>query len=317
MQEQRRGSAAGHLRRGRGRWAALVRQVVRLIPSGAVRRGGLGGGAGVPGARPRPGVPISFLTRDPRRSPTRSGAWAPSPPLASSCGRRRRGSVPGRGAPLAAPGSGAGRGSCSPPAHWSLLLTLDDAFLLHEEMLPSAGVPEVWVYAGYLALGALYAVAFFRELLATDYVLLAAFVLCFAASLAIDNVFQSVSIFTRMGSSSTASSSGWPMRRTALWRVREGSAPDPTAPRRRPSASTSFRSLHHAHPQTARRPLLPLAPCLEDAEPWTAWEADLDVGCPRRGAYGVPDVDQTREWIARSSARASTSTRWSRSPTTG
>jgi len=40
-------------------------------------------------------------------------------------------------------------------------------------------------------------------------------------------------------------------------------------------------------------------PCLEDAEPWTAWEADLDVGLPLGGeAYGVPDVDQTREWIA-------------------
>jgi hypothetical protein len=226
MQEQRAEGVQGPSAQGaRALGPALVRQVVRLIPVGALCV--VAGSAVVLGFRAlgrAQGVPISFLTRDP--AAVTDALWSLG--AQSTFGIILWAAATGilfLGAALLWPHRGERRWAwfLLATGALSLLLTLDDAFLLHEEMLPSAGVPEVWVYAGYLALGALYAVAFFRELLATDYVLLAAFVLCFAASLAIDNVFQSVSIFYEDGFK-LYGVVFWLAyaTRTALWRVREG-----------------------------------------------------------------------------------------------
>lgn len=55
----------------------------------------------------------------------------------------------------------------------TLLLGLDDAFLLHEEILPARGIPEPAVYSSYVALTGAY-LLFFCRILSTDYLILAA-----------------------------------------------------------------------------------------------------------------------------------------------
>ena len=57
---------------------------------------------------------------------------------------------------------------------FSLVLVLDDAFMLHEEVLPGRlHVPQLAVYAGYAILISGYLVFFARDILRTDYLLLA------------------------------------------------------------------------------------------------------------------------------------------------
>lgn len=57
---------------------------------------------------------------------------------------------------------------------FSLVLVLDDAFMLHEDVLPyRLHVPQLAVYAGYVVLVSGYLVFFARDILRTDYLLLA------------------------------------------------------------------------------------------------------------------------------------------------
>lgn len=51
----------------------------------------------------------------------------------------------------------------------SLVLCLDDAFLLHDEVLPLVGVSEGLIYATYLGLVAMFLVAFRRQILRGQY----------------------------------------------------------------------------------------------------------------------------------------------------
>lgn len=68
-----------------------------------------------------------------------------------------------------------------------LALALDDAFLLHEDVLPAhLGIPEKATYGLYAAAAVAYAVAFWRMLRRTDYMVLLIAMACYAASIAID-----------------------------------------------------------------------------------------------------------------------------------
>jgi len=51
----------------------------------------------------------------------------------------------------------------------SLVLCLDDAFLLHDEVLPLVGVPEELIYAGHLGIVLVFLVAFRRQILRAHY----------------------------------------------------------------------------------------------------------------------------------------------------
>jgi hypothetical protein len=65
------------------------------------------------------------------------------------------------------------------------VLLVDDALLLHEKVLPDAGVPQDVVYVVYLAGALAWAIAFRREIGAGMTLLVLAAV-CFAASIALD-----------------------------------------------------------------------------------------------------------------------------------
>lgn len=68
-----------------------------------------------------------------------------------------------------------------------LALAVDDAFLLHEEVLPAhLGIPEKAVYAAYAVAALAYVGLFWRTLLRTDYVVLLVSLACYATSIAID-----------------------------------------------------------------------------------------------------------------------------------
>lgn len=68
----------------------------------------------------------------------------------------------------------------------SALLAMDDAFLLHESILPGFGIPQNFVLALYGLLGLVYAGVFRRLMLRTGPLLLGAAGMAVAASLAID-----------------------------------------------------------------------------------------------------------------------------------
>lgn len=71
---------------------------------------------------------------------------------------------------------------------FTLFLALDDAFLLHEEVFPKFGIPELLVYAGYFGLFAAF-LFFFRTLLSqTPYILLLTALACFALSIGFDEL---------------------------------------------------------------------------------------------------------------------------------
>lgn len=68
----------------------------------------------------------------------------------------------------------------------TLVLALDDLFLLHEEFFPQLGIPEKAVLAGYGAFVLGYLIGFRRVILTTDYVLLGVAFAFFGASVALD-----------------------------------------------------------------------------------------------------------------------------------
>ncbi|HEX9852917.1 MAG TPA: hypothetical protein VGA68_07865 [Woeseiaceae bacterium] len=71
-------------------------------------------------------------------------------------------------------------------------LALDDAFLLHELVLPSLGVPQNAVLTAYLVLGGTYAIASWRMILASDYLVLVVGAAAMAVSIGVDTVFHSL-----------------------------------------------------------------------------------------------------------------------------
>lgn len=71
-------------------------------------------------------------------------------------------------------------------------LALDDAFMVHELVLPSLGVPQNAVLASYVALGAFYALASWRIILKADFLILAVGAAAMAVSIAVDTVFHSL-----------------------------------------------------------------------------------------------------------------------------
>jgi len=71
-------------------------------------------------------------------------------------------------------------------------LTLDDAFLLHEKVLPSFGVPQNGVFVIYIALTLAYVLYSWRTILASDFWILAIGGAGFAISLGIDVFFHSL-----------------------------------------------------------------------------------------------------------------------------
>lgn len=68
----------------------------------------------------------------------------------------------------------------------SALLAMDDAFLLHESILPGLGIPQNFVLALYGFIGLVYAVVFRPLILRTEPFIFGAIGIAFAASLAID-----------------------------------------------------------------------------------------------------------------------------------
>lgn len=71
----------------------------------------------------------------------------------------------------------------------TMFLGADDAFLIHDKILPRIGVPETIVFAGYLALVLLFIVRFRQLIVKTDYVLLGMSGVFFAISILLD-VFE-------------------------------------------------------------------------------------------------------------------------------
>lgn len=73
----------------------------------------------------------------------------------------------------------------------SLMLTLDDAFLLHERVFPTfLDVPERLVYLAYLLVISAYFVSFLSRILRTDYFILALAVLFLGLSLTVEALFS-------------------------------------------------------------------------------------------------------------------------------
>lgn len=71
-------------------------------------------------------------------------------------------------------------------------LALDDAFLVHEVVLPSFGIPQTVVVGGYALLALAYIATCWRIILQHDYVLFLLAGFCLAASLFIDQIFHSL-----------------------------------------------------------------------------------------------------------------------------
>jgi hypothetical protein len=69
----------------------------------------------------------------------------------------------------------------------TLMLGFDDAFLIHEEVLPHAGVPEKVVFAGYGSLFGLFLCRFFRLIAQTEFVVLAFALSLFGFSVSMDS----------------------------------------------------------------------------------------------------------------------------------
>jgi len=68
----------------------------------------------------------------------------------------------------------------------TLVLGLDDAFLLHEGLFPYFGVPEILVYATYAGAVLFYLTRFASTIRRTEYVLLGTALLFFGISVALD-----------------------------------------------------------------------------------------------------------------------------------
>ena len=108
----------------------------------------------------------------------------------------------------------------------SLMLTLDDLFLLHEKVFPKyLGLPEILVYAGYAGAAAFYLWAFRHRILTTDYLLLLLALLLFGFSTSMDRFlsFRSFETFVE-DSSKFAGIVFWLIyySRTAAFLIRAG-----------------------------------------------------------------------------------------------
>lgn len=75
-----------------------------------------------------------------------------------------------------------------------ILLLVDDAALLHETVLPAAGIPEVAIYITYLGLVLAWAVAFRAQILATEVPLLLLSGAFFGVSVVIDYAHASQTV---------------------------------------------------------------------------------------------------------------------------
>ncbi|MEM8641161.1 MAG: hypothetical protein AAGG51_20450 [Cyanobacteria bacterium P01_G01_bin.54] len=68
----------------------------------------------------------------------------------------------------------------------TLLLSLDDAFMLHESFFPSVGIPEKLVFVSYAGLVFLYLARFYSTILKTEYIFLGIALLFFGLSISCD-----------------------------------------------------------------------------------------------------------------------------------
>jgi hypothetical protein len=68
----------------------------------------------------------------------------------------------------------------------TLVFGIDDVFLLHEEVLPRAGIPEKLVFGTYAALCLLYLCRYWHKLMDTDFLLLAFALSLFGFSVTMD-----------------------------------------------------------------------------------------------------------------------------------
>ncbi|MEM7428389.1 MAG: hypothetical protein AAF441_20040 [Pseudomonadota bacterium] len=71
-------------------------------------------------------------------------------------------------------------------------LALDDTFLVHEVVFPSFGIPQNAVLVAYAVLGILYALASWRMILKSDFLILFAGGGALALSMVVDSVFHSL-----------------------------------------------------------------------------------------------------------------------------
>ncbi len=71
----------------------------------------------------------------------------------------------------------------------TLVLSLDDTFMLHESVIPQLHISEKFVFGGYIILFIGYILYFFRRLLTTDYLILVFAAFFMGSSIAIDQLF--------------------------------------------------------------------------------------------------------------------------------
>jgi hypothetical protein len=76
----------------------------------------------------------------------------------------------------------------------TLLLAIDDAFLLHEDVLPFRGIPENLVLLTYFILIILYLIKFSSLILTTEYVFLSMAFLCFGGSILFDVIVEGLGV---------------------------------------------------------------------------------------------------------------------------
>jgi hypothetical protein len=94
---------------------------------------------------------------------------------------------------------------------FTLLLLADDAFMLHEEILPHGfGIRERYIKIGYLAIAAAFGLGFFKILIRNNFSLLALAATFFAASFLFDNP-------------ATMKAIGWWENEFALFVIEDGS----------------------------------------------------------------------------------------------
>lgn len=135
------------------------------------------------------GVPIHVLTSDVTSSaglPAYTGflsqlgifAWAGAAAISFFCARLL----------AAQPDTREARRFCLVSGLLTVVLAFDDLFLLHEELLPSFGIPEKAVLAAYAGFVSFYLVRFRRLIAQTDYRLLAMAFVFFALSVGLDLV---------------------------------------------------------------------------------------------------------------------------------
>lgn len=73
----------------------------------------------------------------------------------------------------------------------TLILCLDDAFLLHEEVLPNIlGIPELMVYFAYFAIMGGYVLLFYKTILKTNFIYFLMAIGFFAFSMLVDKFFS-------------------------------------------------------------------------------------------------------------------------------